>query len=268
MANNTELESAVARWSERLLVDGYCVIPDLVLSSEVAELDAELAADFEATPFCEGRFYGERTKRFGRLLARSPRAAQLVQNELVLGVVERVLSPWCDTIQLNLAQAIGVQPARGRQRRIADPVVDGDGHVTRRRMTVAEPRPGNVQDRAGIVDERADRRLVGISGHDRLEGGIADDSHDLRRQRDPVGKADRIIIEVERKPRNRLDLGTDRPASRALRLDVRIVAPHDQCDAGPLSGDTDKRGRKEDCAVGAGRLGQERRPEGRVVGAA
>ena len=54
MANNTELESAVARWSERLLVDGYCVIPDLVLSSEVAELDAELAADFEATPFCEG----------------------------------------------------------------------------------------------------------------------------------------------------------------------------------------------------------------------
>ena len=41
MANNTELESAVARWSERLLVDGYCVIPDLVLSSEVAELDAE-----------------------------------------------------------------------------------------------------------------------------------------------------------------------------------------------------------------------------------
>ncbi|MGQ0588643.1 MAG: phytanoyl-CoA dioxygenase family protein [Sphingosinicella sp.] len=110
MPDKNELECAVDRWSERLLVDGYCVIPDLVPSVDVAALDADLAADFEATPFCEGRFYGERTKRFGRLLARSPRTAAFVQNELVLGVVERVLSPWCDTIQLNLTQATAVHP--------------------------------------------------------------------------------------------------------------------------------------------------------------
>lgn len=110
MTFKNELERAVDRWSEQLLVDGYCAIPDLVPPAEVAALDADLAADFEATPFCEGRFYGERTKRFGRLLARSPRARQFVQHELVLGVVERVLSPWCDTIQLNLAQAIAVHP--------------------------------------------------------------------------------------------------------------------------------------------------------------
>ena len=110
MQDQHELERAVDRWSERLLVDGFCVIPDLVPATEVAALDADLAADFEATPFCEGRFYGERTKRFGRLLARSPRAAPFVQNTLVLGVVERVLSPWCDTIQLNLTQATAVHP--------------------------------------------------------------------------------------------------------------------------------------------------------------
>lgn len=110
MSHNNNLGSLIDRWSERLLVDGYCVIPDLVPLAEVAALDADLTEDFEATPFCEGRFYGERTKRFGRLLARSPRAAPLVQHELVLGIVERVLSPWCDTFQLNLTQAIAVHP--------------------------------------------------------------------------------------------------------------------------------------------------------------
>lgn len=110
MTNTHNLQAAIGRWSERLLAHGYCVIPGLVAADEVAALDADLAADFEATPFCEGRFYGERTKRFGRILARSPRAAPLVQHELILGVVEDVLSPYCDTIQLNLAQAIAVHP--------------------------------------------------------------------------------------------------------------------------------------------------------------
>ena len=110
MSHNNTLQALIDRWSERLLVDGYCVVPDVVSAEEVAALDADLTDDFEATPFCEGRFYGERTKRFGRLLARSPRAAALVQNALVLGVVERVLSPWCDTFQLNLTQAIAVHP--------------------------------------------------------------------------------------------------------------------------------------------------------------
>ena len=110
MTNTPQLEAAIDRWTERLLADGYCVIPDLLAPTAIAALDAELAADFDETPFCEGRFYGERTKRFGRVLARSSFAAVLVQHDLVLGIVERVLSPWCDTIQLNLTQAIAVHP--------------------------------------------------------------------------------------------------------------------------------------------------------------
>lgn len=102
--------SEADRWSRQLLADGYVVIPDLLDPAAVAALDADLASDFAATPFCEGRFYGERTKRFGRLLARSPRAAGLVQHPLVLEVAERVLSPWCNTVQLNLTQAIAVHP--------------------------------------------------------------------------------------------------------------------------------------------------------------
>jgi ectoine hydroxylase-related dioxygenase (phytanoyl-CoA dioxygenase family) len=103
------LDSRIDHWTEKLLVDGYCVIPDL-LPRTVAALDADLAGDFERTPFCEGGFYGERTKRFGRLLVRSCHAETLVRHPLVTGVVERILAPWCDTIQLNLTQAIALHP--------------------------------------------------------------------------------------------------------------------------------------------------------------
>jgi len=105
-----DLNAAISWWSAKLLTSGYCVIRGLLPPGDLAALDNDLAPDFEATPFCEGRFYGERTKRFGRLLARSAHAAPLVRHPLILGIVEEVLSPYCDTIQLNVAQAIAVHP--------------------------------------------------------------------------------------------------------------------------------------------------------------
>jgi ectoine hydroxylase-related dioxygenase (phytanoyl-CoA dioxygenase family) len=105
-----ETDALADRWTERLLAEGFCVIPDLVPRELVERLEADLAADFAATPFCEGRFYGERTKRFGRLLARSHHAAALVLQPVVVGIAERLLLPWCDRIQLNLTQAIAVHP--------------------------------------------------------------------------------------------------------------------------------------------------------------
>ena len=103
-------QQTVAYWTERLLADGYCVIPNLLPVGDIEALDGNLSEDFERTPFCKGGFYGSRTKRFGRLLARSPAVTALVQHELVLGVVRAVLSPWCDTIQLNLTQALALHP--------------------------------------------------------------------------------------------------------------------------------------------------------------
>ena len=100
----------VGQWAGRLLAQGYCVIPDAAAPHAAAALDQDLVADFAETPFCTGGFYGARTRRFGRLLARSPRAAAFVMHPLVLGVAERVLAPWCDRIQLNLTQAIALHP--------------------------------------------------------------------------------------------------------------------------------------------------------------
>lgn len=104
------LADRIDRWTEQLLECGWCVIPDLVLPETVRALDTDLLPDFAETPFCKGGFYGSRTKRFGRLLLRSPIASGLVQHKLVLGIVRKVLAPWCDTIQLNLTQALALHP--------------------------------------------------------------------------------------------------------------------------------------------------------------
>ena len=94
----------------RLLADGYCIVPDACSLATLSALDRQFIERFETTPFCRGGFYGERTKRFGALLRRTPEAAALVQDSLVLKIVETVLGAWCDSIVLNLTQAVELHP--------------------------------------------------------------------------------------------------------------------------------------------------------------
>lgn len=105
-----DVADEISIWADKLLADGYVTIPN---AADPAALDA-LYGDFDRvfakTPFCQGDFYGETTKRFGRLLIRSPHTADFMRHALVYGIVERVLGPWCDTLQLNLTQAIEIHP--------------------------------------------------------------------------------------------------------------------------------------------------------------
>lgn len=96
--------------TRQLLDQGYCVLPNALPSKTIKALNEDLAQAFADTPFCQGGFYGERTKRFGRLLARSPLAADLVMHPEILGIAEHILGPWCDCVQLNLTQAIALHP--------------------------------------------------------------------------------------------------------------------------------------------------------------
>lgn len=114
-ANFSGSERRISIWTDQLLSDGYCVIPDLLPAGRIETLDRDLAADFAETPFCQGGFYGEHTKRFGRLLLRSTVSAELVMHPLILSVVKAVLEPWCDTVQLNLTQALSIHPGAPSQ---------------------------------------------------------------------------------------------------------------------------------------------------------
>lgn len=101
---------AASVWAGRLRRDGFCVIPDLLPPSMIAALDADLDPTFARTPFCQGDFYGARTKRFGSLLRRSPHMATLVTEPLVLTMAKHILGQACDRVQLNVAQAIEIHP--------------------------------------------------------------------------------------------------------------------------------------------------------------
>lgn len=98
-----------------LLRDGWVVLRGAVDPALIATIEAELAPRFAATPFCDGGFYGGLTKRFGGLLKRSARAADLVQHADVLGIASEVLAPHCDRLQLNLTQALEIHPGESMQ---------------------------------------------------------------------------------------------------------------------------------------------------------
>lgn len=104
-----------ASWIESLERGGYCVIPDVLPSSVLAALEADLESDFIQTPLGDGDFYGYRTKRFGSLLRRSEHAARLVMEPTVLGIANSILSGACERIQLNVAQAIEIHPGEIEQ---------------------------------------------------------------------------------------------------------------------------------------------------------
>ena len=110
-----DLAADISFRADELTRTGYCIIPNALPVQTIRELDSDLEAPFSETPFGEGGFYGTTTIRFGRLLARSAHVASLVQHRLILGIVEQILSPWCDCIQLNTTQAIAVHPGAPAQ---------------------------------------------------------------------------------------------------------------------------------------------------------
>lgn len=100
---------------EELGKNGYAILSNFMLPGYLRQIDADLDPVFAATPFCQGDFYGNRTKRFGSLLKRSPNVERLVLEPVILGAAETILGAACDRIQLNLAQAIEIHPGEVRQ---------------------------------------------------------------------------------------------------------------------------------------------------------
>lgn len=107
--------SQPAPYRQQLLDDGYCIIRNLVPEADVKAISNDLAQDFAATAPSIGLFYGDRTKRFHGLLRRSIHTETFVLEPLVLDIVKSVLGAHCDTIQLNLTQAIELEAGSAAQ---------------------------------------------------------------------------------------------------------------------------------------------------------
>jgi hypothetical protein len=99
-----------AHWIARIASDGFAILPDLIDGAVIAALNADLDPHFDAQPFSDGAFYGERTRRFGGLLNRTGTADALVREPTVLQIADALLGQWCDRIALNLTQGIEIHP--------------------------------------------------------------------------------------------------------------------------------------------------------------
>ncbi|HEY0107780.1 MAG TPA: phytanoyl-CoA dioxygenase family protein, partial [Rhizomicrobium sp.] len=107
--------SPAAEKTAELLENGYCIVRDIMPKAKVEALHGDLRERFEKTPFADGDFYGRRTKRFGGLLKRSGHAADFVLHDMVMEIVQSVLGPNCDRLQLNIAQGLEVWPGEDEQ---------------------------------------------------------------------------------------------------------------------------------------------------------
>lgn len=99
-----------ASCAQALREQGYCIVRGAIARERVEALARDLREDFDHTPNAVGPFYGVWTKRFHRLLCRSPEMEGFVLHPLVLTAAEEILAPACDSIQLNLTQAIEIAP--------------------------------------------------------------------------------------------------------------------------------------------------------------
>jgi len=106
---------ALAPYVDQLARDGWCVIPDALPAQRITRLDDDLAEGFERAPYCRGPFYGETTKRLGRLPLRSVHSEALICHARILKIVQQFLGPWCDHVQLNTTQAIAIDPGAPAQ---------------------------------------------------------------------------------------------------------------------------------------------------------
>ncbi|MBY8821059.1 phytanoyl-CoA dioxygenase family protein [Sphingomonas colocasiae] len=98
-----------------LETSGYAVLRSAVPAAELSAIGDCFARRFASTPFCQGGFYGGKTKRFGRLLIRHPNVAALVEHPIIRTVMDAVLLPACDRLNLNLTQAIELHPGAPAQ---------------------------------------------------------------------------------------------------------------------------------------------------------
>ena len=95
--------------------DGFAILRAAAQPEAIGDLAAELSPRFARTPFAEGLFSGARTKRFHGRLKRSRGAAGLVAHPRILAIAEEILLAHCDSLQLNLTQAIELHPGAPAQ---------------------------------------------------------------------------------------------------------------------------------------------------------
>ena len=106
-ASPDEVAAAVGR-------DGAVVVDGVASPGLLDRIESELRPYLDATPTGPDDFSGNRTRRTGSLIARSPSCRELVMHPLALGTARSFLGH-ATNIQLHLTQAIAIGPGESAQ---------------------------------------------------------------------------------------------------------------------------------------------------------
>jgi hypothetical protein len=94
--------------------DGAAIVDGVATEALLRRIESELRPYLDATPTGPDDFSGDRTRRTGSLIARSPGCRELVMHPLALGTARTFLAH-ATTIQLHLTQAIAIGPGETPQ---------------------------------------------------------------------------------------------------------------------------------------------------------
>jgi hypothetical protein len=96
--------------------DGAVAITGLVENDLVETIRAELRPHLDDIGFRHSSgFGGERTRRLRRVLASAPSAAAMLDHDMVIGIADEVLLPYCAAYQVGSTEAIEVLPGQSSQ---------------------------------------------------------------------------------------------------------------------------------------------------------
>lgn len=88
--------------------DGAVIVENLAPPGTMALIESELAPHWQDIPYGDSEFIGFRTQRATRLIALSKGCGELATNPLVLGAMERILSPFCKRFHLHVTNGVRV----------------------------------------------------------------------------------------------------------------------------------------------------------------
>jgi ectoine hydroxylase-related dioxygenase (phytanoyl-CoA dioxygenase family) len=108
---------------EALERDGCAVVDAALDRADIDQVTREMAPHLEATPTGEDEFHGLETQRVGTLVARSPKAREIIMNSTVLEVTAKVLSH-AKTFQLNITEYVSLGAGSAAQEIHSDQMVE------------------------------------------------------------------------------------------------------------------------------------------------
>jgi ectoine hydroxylase-related dioxygenase (phytanoyl-CoA dioxygenase family) len=95
--------------------DGAVIVSDILDNQGVKELNRDASTLFDSSAFCDGPFFGRTTKRIHSLVAKSSACQKLVAHPFILEIMNQILAPFCEKIQINLTQGIQIWPGETAQ---------------------------------------------------------------------------------------------------------------------------------------------------------